>query len=172
MKIRLLILTSVFASLFVLGHYYAKPVMAQVRAAIIQNQDEPGRNPYQESYFAFGTDCAAGSQFCNYNFSAVPVGKRLVLTNVSGYVDVKNGTLPNANIQSSVAGSQSAAIFFTGVRGAVSTSGSTRMYFNQPVRAYFGEGEKPHGFEGLVSTTDSFAGGGEMVLSGYYVSLP
>lgn len=167
MKNKLSTFAGALALLAVLGHFYAKPLMAQVRAALTQNVDEPARNPYQEAIFAVCT----GSQFCNQNFSAVPAGKRLVVTNISGYADVTGGTLPNSNLTSSFGGSQYASVFFPGVRGTVS-SFATRIVFNQEVRAYFGPGEAPHTFEGLVSTTDTFAGGAQIMLSGYFVSLP
>jgi hypothetical protein len=46
MKNKLITLAATAALLAVLGHFYAKPLMAQVRAALTQNIDEPGRNPY------------------------------------------------------------------------------------------------------------------------------
>jgi hypothetical protein len=167
MKNRLLTFAGALTVLALLGHFYAKPLLAQVRAALVENVDEPGRNPYQETIFATCT----GSQFCNQGFSMVPAGKRLVLTNISGYVDVTAGTLPNGDITSSLGGSQYATVFFTGVRGTVSSFG-TRMVINQEIRAYFGPGETPHVFEGLVSTSDTFSDGANVMLSGYYVNLP
>jgi hypothetical protein len=158
--------------LLVLAKAFEKPLLAQIRAALTQNIDEPGRNPYQESFFAYMTNCAAASKFCNFTFSTVPAGKRLVITHVSAYVDVQNGMLPNCNLQSDFGGSQYAEAFFTGVRGPVSAGPSTRIFINQELQLYFGPGETPHGFCGLVSTTDSFSGAGNMELSGYYISNP
>src|SRR5713101_6940805 len=73
---------------------------------LVRNLDEPARNPYQEAIFATCT----GSQFCNFDFSAVPAGMRLTVTNISGFVDVTNGTLPNANLTSSFGGNQFARV--------------------------------------------------------------
>lgn len=151
----------------IVGGVFAKPIAAQVRAAIVQNVDEPGRNPYQETQFVI----CGGPQNCNFSFAAVPAGKRLVLTNVNGFVDVKNGTLPNANVESSLGGSQYATVFVPGTRGTVNL-GSTRVVYNSEVKAYFGPGEQPSGFYGLFSTSDTFVGGGLMTLTGYYVTLP
>ena len=150
----------------VIATYTAQPLSAQVRAAIIQDVDEPGRNPYQEAQFV---TCAA--QHCNFSFSTVPTGKRLVLTNVSGYVDVVGGTLPNTYIQSSFGGSQYATVFVPGTKGTVFSAG-TRIVYNSMVNAYFGPGEQPSGAYLLFSTSDSFSGSGLLVLTGYYVNVP
>jgi hypothetical protein len=168
MKNKLLSLAGVVACVAVLGHFYAKPLLAQVRAALVQNVDEPGRNPYQEVVF---TICG-GTQNCNFSFSIVPPGKRLVVTHVNGFIDVRNGTLPNANVESSFGGSQFASIFIPGVRQTASAN-STRIVYNEAVLAYFGPGESPAGFYGLFSTTDTWPtnGGGLMTLTGYYINL-
>jgi len=84
---------------------------------------------------------------------------------------VKGGTLPNNFVQSSFGGNQYADVFFPSTRGTV-TPGATRMVTNEKVLAYFGPGEIPHGFQGLTSTTDTFASGGLMTLTGYYINLP
>ena len=128
-------------ALWIVGTFTAKPLLAQIRAAFIQNVDEPGRNPYQETQF---TVCG-GPQNCNFQFAIVPAGKRLVLTHVSGFVDVKGGTLPNANVESNFGGNQYATVFFAGTRGTAAV-GSTRIVYNSDVRAYFGPGEEPSGF--------------------------
>ena len=170
MKNRLLTFAGCLTVLLVLAKIYEKPLLAQVRAALVQNVDEPARNPYQEYIFSYLSNCSAGSQFCNFSYSAVPAGKRLVVTNISGYVDVANGSLPNGTLGSSLGGSQYAQIYFTGTREYTNSS-STRIVVNQQIRAYFGPGETPHVFAGLVGSTDSFAGAGSMSLSGYYVNL-
>ena len=156
----------VIAAVAAITTFTAKPLLAQIRAALVQNVDEPGRNPYQEAQFV-----TCGTQNCNFLYAVVPAGKRLVLTNVSGYVDVHGGTLPNTYVQSSFGGSPFATVFVPGIRGTVN-SNSTRIVYNSQVTAYFGPGEQPSGFYGLFSTSDSFAAGGLMVLTGYYVNLP
>jgi hypothetical protein len=156
-----------FCALCIVGAIDATPAVAQIRAALVQNVDEPGRNPYQETQF---TICG-GPQNCNFTFAFVPSGKRLVLTHVSGFVDVKGGTIPNSNVESNFGGNQFATVFFLGARGTVSPS-STRIVYNSDVLAYFGPGEQPFGFYGLFSTSDTFLSGGVLTLSGYYINLP
>jgi hypothetical protein len=148
--------------------WLAAPAHAQ-RAAIVQSVDEPGRNPYQESIA--NTNCRT-TQFCNFAFATVPAGKRLVLTNISGYVDTGVGTFPNGIVQSSLGGSAYATLHFTGTRGSQAGSLGFRMYINEQVLAYFGPGESISGFYGLSSTTDTFSGGSRLTLTGYYINLP
>ena len=49
MKNKLLTLTGALALLTTFGHFFGKPLLVQVRAALVQNMDEPGRHPYQEA---------------------------------------------------------------------------------------------------------------------------
>jgi len=49
----------------------------------VQNRDEPGRNPYQESA---GTVCTAVPAQCVADFPVVPAGHRLVVTFVSAFI--------------------------------------------------------------------------------------
>jgi hypothetical protein len=44
MKTRLLTIFGTLAVLTVIAHFFEKPIMAQIRAALVQNVDEPGRN--------------------------------------------------------------------------------------------------------------------------------
>jgi hypothetical protein len=170
MKTKLFALAGALAFVMLLGHYYAKPVLAQIRAALVQNVDEPGRNPYQES-----SPCTFGisNQSCTLQFSAVPAGKRLVLTNIGGSINVMNGVFPIGTIASSLVGSQNAFVPFTAVRGAPNgvCGGCLTVYFDQQVRAYFGPGEVPNGML-EVHNQGAFTNGGPLVLSGYFVNLP
>src|SRR5215468_9758461 len=82
MKSRLFAMAGALMLLMLLGRFFAKPLLAQVRAALVQSVDEPGRNPDQETKVA---GCGLSHPECDLTFAAVPPGKRLVLTNVSGY---------------------------------------------------------------------------------------
>src|SRR5258708_1611040 len=90
------------ASLSVMGTYTAKPLLAQIKAAFVQNVNEPGLNPYQfyvsfKQGFTFpqGVGTCAGAQ-CNFVLPPVPTGKRLVITNITGniFVDTPGITQP------------------------------------------------------------------------------
>ena len=153
----------------VAGALCAPPVLAQTRAAFVQSVDEPGRNPYQQTLS--DTTCRT-TTVCSFNFGTVPAGKRLVLTNIIGYVDTGAGTLPTGIVQSLFGGSAYATLIFTGVPGSVGALG-TRIFINQTVQAYFGPGEPVQGTYTLgINSTDRMSGGAQMMLTGYYVNLP
>ena len=78
------------APLVTVANYTAKPLIAQIKAALVQNVDEPGRNPYTSTVF-FASDLfssCAGVE-CRVNFAPVPVGKRLVATSLVGNIYVE-----------------------------------------------------------------------------------
>jgi hypothetical protein len=90
------------AAIAVVGSFTAKPVIAQIKAALVQNVNEPGLNPYQfyvsfHQGFVFpsGAGSCSGVQ-CNFTLPAVPAGKRLVVTNITGniFVDTPGVTRP------------------------------------------------------------------------------
>jgi len=150
------------------GVSWAPAAMAQTRAALVQSIDEPGRNPYQETQA--NTNCR-GSTVCVFNFAQVPVGKRLVLTHISGYVDTAAGTLPNGFVSSGFGGSTYATLAFTGVRGPTGVLG-TRNFINHNVLAYFGPGEPINASYHVNGTGDTMSGGALLMLTGYFVNLP
>jgi hypothetical protein len=83
MKQKLLTMVGVLALLAVLGKYYAQPVFAQVRAALVSDVDNPARGFIQFSRFVgppSGTNVHEWTQDLQY---AVPAGKRLVIDNIS-----------------------------------------------------------------------------------------
>jgi hypothetical protein len=71
----LIAFTSVFAAMI--------PAHAQ-KPALVQNIDEKGRNPYQQTIQFIPTTATAAatctSGYCNVSFKAVPAGYRLVVT--------------------------------------------------------------------------------------------
>ncbi len=72
MRSKLMTLAGALALLAVLGKFYAKPLFAQVRAALVQNVDEPGRRPYQ----ALAT---INPGHLGVAFPMIPTGQRLVV---------------------------------------------------------------------------------------------
>jgi hypothetical protein len=61
MKNRFMQIAGVLALMAVLGKFYAVPLIAQVRAAVVKNIDEKGRIPYQET--SLGTCQAVSNGF-------------------------------------------------------------------------------------------------------------
>ncbi len=130
----------------------SRAIAQAVRAALVRNQDEPGRNPY------FETRDVLCTSVCLATFSPVPAGQRLVVTFVSAEC-CQYGTPPKvvllAKPNTEAQGFQTFA------------ADEITAYASSPVIAYFEAGETPVLF-GYSS------GGGNLVgtLSGYYISLP
>jgi hypothetical protein len=63
--------------------------IAQIRAALVKNVDEPGRAPYQQMIeFNSGAPACPLSQFCLLTFSPVPAGKRLIVERATALIGV------------------------------------------------------------------------------------
>lgn len=71
----------------VLGHFGAKPLMAQIRAALVRNIDEPGRSPYQVRAVGVSSNTS-----CQVSFPPVPAGKRLVVDTLNVLADIPVAT--------------------------------------------------------------------------------
>lgn len=141
--------------------------LAQTRAAIVQSVDEPARNPYQEAQF---NGPCRGTTICNFSFATVPAGKRLVVTNIAGYLDTSGSGLPNCFLSSGFGGKDFVSLPFTGVRGA-NTAVGTRIVINHGVTAYFGPGEPVSAFC-QASIGETVSGGAQIMLSGHFINLP
>ena len=116
-----------------------------VRAALVRNQDEPGRNPYSQNAACFGS--------CILTFPPVPAGERLVVTFVNAALDDGGGS------PLMLGGHGQDARYF-------GTTNSTIFVVNAPVVAYYDAGETPT----LTCSCSSLVL--ESTLSGYYVALP
>jgi hypothetical protein len=81
MRNKLVMGAAALALLGVLGHFGAKPLMAQIRAALVRNIDEPGRSPYLSASPIVGLTPFT----CIAEFAPVPPNKRLVVQYISGY---------------------------------------------------------------------------------------
>jgi hypothetical protein len=80
MKNRLLTFAGALAVLAILGKFYAVPLIAQVKAAIVQDRDNPARQPF--NFFSVAQGAASGNQFvASATLPAVPAGKRRVIVN-------------------------------------------------------------------------------------------
>lgn len=127
MKKKLLSLAGALAPLVLLGHFYAKPLLAQVRAALVQNVDEPGRNPIT----LFGIGGASNLDINKYeaNFT-VPAGQRYVIQAFGGQCTVASGDAMTA-IHLQLPDSALAvapAVFLVGDQW--SASATTHLYFD------------------------------------------
>ncbi|MBV8728957.1 MAG: hypothetical protein JO336_04020 [Acidobacteriia bacterium] len=156
MRNRLLTLTGALALLAVLGHYYAKPLLAQVRAALIENVDEPGRNPFS---------LTANTPNFDATFT-VPAAKRYVLEQYAALCNTEaGGSLQSVwvrvNTTAGALASYAVApgfLFFGSVEWAA--SGTTRLY------------AEPGTAIDITANGNLVTRGCSFTLSGYSINLP
>ena len=168
MKKAVLAIGGLLVGLGVLGHFFAKPLLAQVRAALIQNVDEPGRNPYQErQYYSFTGFC--GLNVCPVNFSPVPAGSRLVITDISGSLKLQGTVSVDEIFLTESAGSGAIRVNVpTQYEGFA--NGITFRQFNSQVHLYVEPGKIPS--VEVVLTGNPGAYVQNISLAGYYIKLP
>jgi hypothetical protein len=146
MKNRLLTMAGGLAMLAILGHFYAKPLLAQVRAALVSSIDEPGRIPYT---VALPFSLNAGSMSAA-TAPTIPSNKRLVITFVSGLLGGTGAGLTPIDVLEFSAGQNHRGVVLIH-DGLVSQS--TQIYFNA--------GETP------VAASSFNTPNGILVVSGY-----
>jgi hypothetical protein len=129
MKNKLLTFAGALALLATLGHFYAKPLLAQVRAALVQNMDEPGRHPYQ---VRIGFDTAQGFAA---DFPDVPVGQRLVVQQIMVESEVPN------NLFGALQLSVGTTVVFQDVLHTDTESGLRTRQLSTPLTAYVDGGQ-------------------------------
>jgi hypothetical protein len=125
MKNRLLTLAAALVLVAAFGKFFALPLLAQTRAALVQNMDERGRIPYQST--SINSNCS-GTLQCDVFFSTVPTNKRLVITHVDTFVTVNNtGSLINIFVSTATSSNRAYPEFTAGPQTAgVSTFLSSR----------------------------------------------
>ena len=161
MKNRLLTFAGALALVAVLGKFYAQPLMAQVRAALVQDRDNIGRNFYQ----ALG-NCSNVTDPCVISYPAVPAGNRLIVQHVSVVMQMPPGVAPD------LAELRGANVFQFLIPVAVPNNftGENEYAANQPVLASYDAGQVP--------SVDVFAPTGSSTftavasISGYMIQSP
>ena len=146
MKNKLLTMAGTLVLLAGLGHYFAKPLLAQVRAALVRDSDNPALQPVM---FAIGD---------NPQTFRVPAGKRLVIEYVSWRGTLNKGFVVAAGLD----------VFTNGVEGTYYVPGS-------PVSGENVGGQKVWIMaDPNTEVTYQSAGaiGGNLLVSGYYVNIP
>lgn len=155
MKSKILTFAGALALLAVLGHFYGKPLVAQVRAALIQNVDEPGRNPLILA--------VSGNSLATVS---VPVGKRYVIEAFSAICGLDKGSSLKT-VEVGTANGSGAHAFTPGFPRSPdvfvdnwAASGLTRLY------------AEPGSTIVLVADSPSSAISCNFSLSGYVINLP
>jgi hypothetical protein len=120
MKKQLTTVAVALALLAVLGHFFEKQLLAQVRAALVQNVDEPGRNPI--------TLLGSGAGSANVT---VPAGQRYVIQAFGGTCVVAPGDQMTAvNIGGGLKGAQATVPAFQSQPGVWTASVTTYLYID------------------------------------------
>ena len=160
MKKKLLTFAGVLALLAVLGKFYAQPLMAQVRAALVQDRDNVGRNLYQQV-----NSCNGVVNPCVINFPAVPAGQRVVITQVSALLVLPTGVAPlNAELRGA-----GVFQFLPAIAVPANFSGESDYVVNQTVLASYDAGQVP---EVAVFVPSSSAFTALASISGYMITIP
>jgi hypothetical protein len=133
MRNKLLTLASAFTLLAVLGHFYAKPLLAQARAALVKNIDEPGRTPYQQTGSCtnpFIDGLRSGS--CDVVFPAITSGKRAVIEYVTADLATTSDITPSVALQENALGGGAVLVspVFPRFSGDFGVSDRIQMYIN------------------------------------------
>jgi len=150
--------------------FTAKPLLAQIRASLMQNVDEPGRTPYMS--FASSTGCAL-KDACIARFAPIPMGKRLVATNITGTVQVQTpGLLRGADLVFHRLMAIQIYSIPTLLQTGVFNGGSTNIVgINAPLGLYIDGPDQPtlNVVTSSVLSTDFGSLGLSVALSGYLV---
>jgi hypothetical protein len=164
MKNRLLTLAGALALLAVVGKFYALPAIAQtVRAALVKNIDERGRNP-----FVYNFSCSPTPGYCFATGAPIPAGTRLVVENINIFVSYAS----TASVVRTALGVTTALTRLHDVTGGTVTdqgNGQSIYALNANLIDYIEAGESP---SLLLSMKGSTAGAIFFgAVTGYLVNL-
>jgi len=160
MKNKLLTLAAGLTLLAVVGKFYAQPVMAQVRAALVQDVDQPARAPFQVTVTV--------NPVANFNYTqvAIPAGKRLVIdyVSISGAAFSNSGAIqPIVILNSTLGGGQNSLYYLAPPANA---SLPTQYYMAQPTTIYADTLYVGPAFAGFTPTFDVMS----VVISGHLIT--
>lgn len=161
MKNRLLTLAGGLALLAVLGKFYAAPAFAQVRAALVQDVDQPARQPFQYT---------VSQSLSNFSYTSVPIpaGKRLIVDfiAVSGAAISPDGPIQAITLlQAGQTGNPAATYYF---KLDPSTTTPTQVFYSGPTKIYADTLSIGMGFSGFSPSTLNV----NTVISGHLISIP
>jgi hypothetical protein len=165
MKNRLWTLAGALALLAVLGKFYAVPLVAQVRAAIVQDRDAKARNFYQSVQSCFNVNNP-----CVIDFPAVPTGKRLIIEQVSAVATLPTAAAGTIDLIELRGAGGSNVFQFLPVTASIGNFGGQVQYAtNQTVLAAYDAGQIPE--------VDTFVASGSTFtvlasISGYMIDIP
>jgi hypothetical protein len=126
---------------------YATPVTVTNTSsapAIGSSIDEPGRVPYVSSVLDLGNTCGLGFE-CDFNFPVVPAGHRLVIQEISGFIqfNYNPGVFVQVFLSASGASSSQGQFLVNSLTFGNASFGGSIASFTQPFHAYFDPGQTP-----------------------------
>ena len=153
-----------------LGALAPLQVSAQIRPAMVRSVDEPAR----VAYYGVSTLICPYGNMCTASFPAVPVGKRLRVTNISGIMTSQyNLTTAFVALHNGNPGlTTTLLVAFPIVPLNMAYFGNS-LSFNNEVNFYFEAGEFPALEIGTPAGPNSFYNhsGCKFIVSGYLVDL-
>jgi hypothetical protein len=157
---------SILAGATILGGMLAEPVIAQVRAALVKDVDNPARQPFAvNSGVSIMTQ---GQSSVTQALLTVPAGKRAVIEHVS-CIDflVSGDNFVRMELRHTLGGVAKAQQFVHDFVGGSLLAGTDIWSFSQPIRVYADPGTEVTMF--AIRRTLAGTGGIECELSGHYV---
>ena len=144
-----------------LGKFYAPPLMAQVKAAFVQDVDQPARQPFQVT---------VPININNFNFTPVtiPSGKRLVVDYIamSGAAQTAGAYVQPIIILSSSVASNPSCLYY--IAPPQSGTAPGQYYHTEKATIYADSLSISPAFSGFTPTFMGFS----VVISGHLVSVP
>jgi len=170
--ITILVTAALLAAVGVTFSIVAPDAVAQIRAALVKNVDEPGRAPYDEyvEFSMFGCSFGGCTNYANFfgvilfDVPAVPVGKRLIITNVSGSLPSNSATGAHFAFQTSQV--ISLQLVKSAFFGPFFSQSGVVQNFDAAVNTSYGPGEQPHVHLLLPSSNNLI---GFINIRGYYI---
>jgi len=146
----------------------ASTALAQSKPALVQDRDEPGRNPWQQSIDVMqnATNCGPPLINCFGTFDTVPAGKRLVVTYASAIFSGADASTPNPLVYAGPAQIPNFVHFLP----LPQARGGARLIASGPVLFYVDAGTYAY----MVIQADALKDGYQatMSLSGYLIDAP
>ena len=155
--------------------FQATEALAQVRPAVTKNVDEPGRSPFQHFIFVAKGGPGCGSNYCIVTLPPVPAGKRLVITGISGVIQLEPGAnVENLALFQGGAGSPRFTVPLVQAQYYTCTLCGPiprRFVFNESLTLYVEAGQAPFVNFHVAGGSLADAWPNEILVTGYFVDL-
>jgi hypothetical protein len=164
-RVRALILISMLLILgAVMLSFVPNRAIAQIRAALVRDIDERGRNPFQQT-----GQCSGFSDTCSIAFTTVPANKRLVVEEVSSRSTVRSTVqILQSDLRNSQVGLLNNQPMYVIPQLQWSSGGTSQYVSNNRVVYYVEPGQTPVWNMITIGTGAILV---DVTLTGYFVDL-